>query len=327
MEAGNFNIENFIFNESFQRYVIEKTQADTIYWESWINKNPSALAAMESAKEILTYVVNRQRRPTHLNIQEQVYAKLQHQIYAEAGVSEKTTGRILPAFYKYAAAFIFVAGCAAALLLFKNREKSDPDVVSQYLEVIVPKGQRSQLILPDGTKVWLNSGSVFKYPGEFLKKNRDVFLEGEAFFDVKHHDNIPFVVHLKDKLSIRVLGTEFNVKNYPDEKVIETTLIKGSIKLIREDNSNSTFAEIELKPNEKAVFQKQSRSINISRLLATDTNEDAAVPIQSITREKLENKIEPITAWKKEVLVFYNESFEEIAYKNGEMVWIKDRGC
>jgi transmembrane sensor len=323
MESGNYKIEDFVFNESFQRYVMQKIPADTCYWETWINKNPDALMIIESAKEMLMFISNRRIMPKHNTKQAQVFEKLQNQINAEKGSVVNMTRKIHTRFLKYAASVLLVASCTAALFFYKNRQALSPDVISQYLEVIVPEGQRSQLILPDGTKVWLNSGSLFKYPTEFLKQNRDVFLEGEAFFDVKHNDDIPFVVHLKEKLSIRVLGTEFNVKCYPDEKVIETTLIQGSIKLIKENGAGSEFTEIELKPNEKAIFQKQSQSFDISRLLTAETRDKVVPGIQNITKEQFQNKIEPITAWKEDELVFYDETFEEIAIKMSRWYGLK----
>ncbi len=314
MEPGGYKIEDFLFNASFQRYVVHKNPADVAYWESWIIKNPDALKTIETAMEMVTYIENRQKRPRHNEIKNQVFAQLLEQIELENEPPVKKNIRRVPVFFKYAALIICVIGIALAFKVILNQPKPTPDQADKFIQVIVPQGQRSQLMLPDGTRIWLNSGSILKCPVAFEKNSRDVYLEGEAFFNVKHNKDVPFIVHLKENLAVKVLGTEFNVKSYADEKIIETTLINGSIKLIRGKSILSQPSEIELKPNETATFEKDDQSINISKLVPAISSE-APEPVKNVMYEQLKNKLEPITAWKEDALVFYNESFENIAIK------------
>ena len=129
-------------------------------------------------------------------------------------------------FYKYAAvAVIFVFLTLGIQRWFRE------DKHTSYTELNVESGPRmSRLTLPDGTKVVLNASTKFKFPDSFDGDVREVFLDGEAFFDVAHNEKIPFVVHT-DKQKISVLGTSFNVMDYSADHYAITTLISGSVKI------------------------------------------------------------------------------------------------
>ena len=114
--------------------------------------------------------------------------------------------------------------------------------------VLVPAGQRVQLVLEDGTKVWLNSNSSFTYPTSFGSKSREVELNGEGFFEVTNDPGKPFIVKTK-KYDIKVLGTTFNVYAYDQEaSTFETSLLSGSVDISFKDNEKN---HIILKPKER----------------------------------------------------------------------------
>lgn len=125
--------------------------------------------------------------------------------------------------FKYAA--VLIIGCLLAVNIFYVT-KEDPVA---YNTVVVPKAQRVSLILSDGTTVWLNAESRFSYPTKFSESNRTVELEGEGYFEVAHNPKSPFTVALQN-LNIRVLGTKFNAKAYPNEPNL-ITLKEGSIEV------------------------------------------------------------------------------------------------
>jgi hypothetical protein len=106
--------------------------------------------------------------------------------------------------------------------------KSDQEA---YHHLIVPKGKRSNLTLSDGTRLFLNSGSQAIYPVTFRKKIREIYIKGEAYLEVAYNANSPFIVKT-DHLDVKVLGTEFNVKSYPDEGSTSVVLVKGSVQAI-----------------------------------------------------------------------------------------------
>ena len=156
------------------------------------------------------------------------------------------------------------------------------------LEVEAPAGARINFELTDGTRVWLNHGSKLKYPYRFTGKSRNVFLTGEAFFEVAHNKDIPFVVGTS-RIDVKATGTVFNVSAYPDESLVKTTLIEGRV-ILFEKASNRKIKT--LSPNE---------------CLKYDSNKH---------RYMLETEdINKYTAWKDGKLVFKNDLIEDVAKK------------
>lgn len=117
--------------------------------------------------------------------------------------------------------------------------------------ISIPAGQRANILLPDGTSVWLNARTTMKYPVSFNGKNRHVQLDGEAYFNVAKNTKKPFVVQTK-QYNIEVLGTEFNVEAYSDTDIFETALMSGGVKLSLIDNPAEILI---LSPNTKAFRQ------------------------------------------------------------------------
>ncbi|MGF7231771.1 FecR family protein [Arachidicoccus sp.] len=129
-----------------------------------------------------------------------------------------------------------------------------------------PRGRQFQLVLPDGTRVWLNASSSITYPTAFSGKERKVSISGEAYFEVVHNRAMPFKVEVGGQI-VEDLGTHFNIMAYPDEKMIATTLVEGSIKLI-----NGHVNRI-LKPGQQARLDKLSgiialKDIDTSQIIA-----------------------------------------------------------
>jgi len=114
--------------------------------------------------------------------------------------------------------------------------------------VIVPAGQRAELLLADGTKVWLNSRSKLKFPDRFQKDARNVELDGEGYFEVTHKEEAPFTVHTS-RYDVKVLGTEFNVKAYNSKNQFEASLLKGSVEV---SNMNKSQV-VRLRPDEQVI--------------------------------------------------------------------------
>lgn len=132
----------------------------------------------------------------------------------------------------------------------------DKDVLYHTLKV--PYGKTFQLKLSDGTLVSLNSGTTLRYPEQFgINGKRNVYLTGEAFFEVAKDKQHPFIVH-SEETEIEVLGTRFNVSAYPEDKTVSSVLVEGSIKMSEKDNPLNTVL---LQPNQMAVWQKQSKKI------------------------------------------------------------------
>jgi ferric-dicitrate binding protein FerR (iron transport regulator) len=139
-----------------------------------------------------------------------------------------------------------------------------PNVMNQ---LVIPYGNQSKLILSDNTVVWLNAGSRLVYPTFFSGKTREVLLFGEAFFEVSKNAEKPFIVKTSD-IEIKVLGTQFNVSAYVEDKMIQTVLKEGSVE-IRRDNASFFDSKVVLKPNQMASYSKIT---NETQLYEVDAN-------------------------------------------------------
>lgn len=134
-----------------------------------------------------------------------------------------------------------------------NPNKPDKETFNQ---LIVPKGKRSSLTFSDGTRVYLNSGSQVIYPVTFNKKSREIFIRGEAYLEVTHNAGWPFTVKT-DHLDVRVLGTEFNIKSYPDENISSVVLVKGSVE------ANVKSQKILMKESELFTFDNATEKTSL----------------------------------------------------------------
>lgn len=189
-------------------------------------------------------------------------------------------------------------------------------------EIVVPLGGKSEVNLPDGSKVWLNAGSVFKYDKSFNKKSREVYLSGEAFFTIAKNRRRPFIVHTS-YLDVKALGTSFNVKSYPDDNKIETTLVEGKISVeSKKDNKSYILIPKQkltyFKPEEKYQNSENSQAnVNqkpeISKELSPANNSEGLIQ-QEISINKNVNTKES-TSWIKGDLIINKETLEELAKK------------
>ena len=124
-------------------------------------------------------------------------------------------------------------------------------------QIIIPYGKRSEIMLADGTHIWLNSGSQLSYPTKFKTDSREVFLSGEAFFEVKANPNKPFYVITRD-IRIKVLGTSFNVCSYIEDNTTQTVLFKGKVSA----GKDRLFAKtIDMMPGERLIYDKSSKNL------------------------------------------------------------------
>ena len=187
---------------------------------------------------------------------------------------------------KYAAVFILAFVLGSLSLYFINRSERN-ELSSRYNTIDVPYGQRSRVTLYDGTKVWLNSGTKLKYPVAFSRDTRDVFIEGEAYFEVAKDIEHPFVVSA-GKLKIEVLGTHFNVCAYSDDNELYTTLEEGVVKAI--NTTNGTY--VKLYPGEQVILNREKNGF-----------------------KRLSVETELYTSWKENLLKFEDAPFDEVIKK------------
>lgn len=213
---------------------------------------------------------------------------------------------------KYAAIFI-IAFLSAWFL--RNTGKTPEN--SSITNVTVAYGSKSTIELPDGSVVVLNSGSKLTYPTNFGKDSRTVFLSGEGFFEVRKNTKWPFYVKTNG-MTVKVTGTKFNVKAYPDETITETTLVSGSVEILEDKKESPLKLLAVLKPNQKAVFNRGKIS---TQELTTETKEIDIKEKQTITHIAKPLDIEEsvktddMTCWKNNVLIINNEKLSELTKK------------
>jgi hypothetical protein len=136
----------------------------------------------------------------------------------------------------------------------------------KFNELTIPNGKKFQLVLSDGTKVHLNSGSSIKYPIKFLKgMERKVSITGEAYFDVAKDKEHPFIVAAND-LNVRVLGTQFNISSYPEDDNVNTVLVEGSVSLYNKNQEYKSNTSTLLKPGKKATWSKDNKRIRMENV-------------------------------------------------------------
>jgi transmembrane sensor len=153
------------------------------------------------------------------------------------------------------------------------------------------KSQRIQTILPDGSRLWLNSGSCLTYNADFGKNLREVNLQGEAFFDIHPDKKHPFIVHASD-VQIKVVGTRFNVLAYPSDPVIETTLESGSI--LYSDKENKAIA---IRPGQHAVYTTKDGKLAVIEVKSTEVYSNWRENELSVKNESLENLLRKMEHW------------------------------
>ncbi len=217
-----------------------------------------------------------------------------------------------------AAVSFFTIVLISALFYSKfNSKQADAatTAVAKKSEITTKYGSKTTVVLPDGTKVWVNAGSKLSYDNNFGNKLREVALLGEAFFDVTHNAEKPFIIHTS-KMDIKVLGTAFNVRCYPDENKMETSLLRGSIEVTLKDRYKE---KIYLKPNEKLtlindqVIQSKNIALNKAKQEFIAAKEPI-VAISHLTYQPVDSTVVE-TSWIENKLIFRGETFEEVARK------------
>jgi transmembrane sensor len=188
-------------------------------------------------------------------------------------------------------------------------------------EIQVPYGSRSKVTLPDGSNIWLNAGSKLTYNRDFAIGSRDVYLEGEAFFNVTKGKQ-RFVVHTSH-IDLQVFGTAFNVKSYPEEAEIEATLVEGSVQI----RGKELAVPVILRPKEKLTYHKPENQFAIQTTNTLDLSEERkeTIPSGSIKKASVLSEInikedvdtDESTSWKDGKLIINNEPLEGLAKKLG----------
>jgi len=184
----------------------------------------------------------------------------------------------------YSAAAIMLPLILVTAIYFQLDSRVDLLGNASYEEIYVPKGERTQIVFHDGTKIYLNSDSYLRYPKKFGLTERKIFFEGEAYFVVADNKKRPFVIEI-DKASIQVLGTSFNVEAYRDKKSINITLDEGKVNFKTWKNTDNPMRE-----GDYLIYDKQSGECTIQR----------------------NSELKSDSQWKNNMIVFKNRPLIEV---------------
>jgi transmembrane sensor len=278
------------------------------------NINMQSLAAIKAYWELPV---------THNNTpsEEQVHSKWE-KIKKEI-LLEEEAGQVVEmkpsnhsSFYKFSIAASIITILSFSIYCWWG--KKTPVGKPQENIVSTKNGSKSKVQLPDGTSVWLNAGSKILYDEHFNDDERNVQLMGEAYFDVVHNPNKPFIIHTKS-MNVKVLGTVFNIRAYPTDQFTEASLIKGSIQVSFPGKNKKIIV---LKPNEKITILNKSYKVDGSNMHETDdsntdspdqTDVQPEATVSALTYHSTDNSVVE-TAWVlQNKLVFRSKYFQDLS--------------
>jgi len=315
---NGFLVEELVCNDSFQQYCLGTSLENHILWEDWINNTPERAADIAQAKNLVNILTIKQgSRLEQVKAlkngfrQQEIFAQLLNTVPDSSIINTdeiRTAKSIIlkTGFYKY------ISFAAAAVIILvslyfiqqnyspsKDFKAEHPLTSSVFSSGLAP---RKTVILIDGTVITLHQNSEIKLAENFNPAQRELWLKGEAFFEVKHDAKHPFSIHTSFN-DIKVLGTSFNVKAYPNSGLIETSLIHGSVQV---ESKRYPGYRVLLKPDEKLSFHSTSAH--------QDENLKNIFKVSALERNTPGNKSEEIQ-WIHHPMRIDNETLAAIAKK------------
>lgn len=309
-----FSIEELVIDDSFISYCLQKNEADILHWQQYLRDHPLEKSKIEEAEQLVLglHVMLKQ---THSDVGGTQEIRETSDHLALRPIFRK-------GFLRYAAviaASVMVLWVLGVLIRnsFKNVGQSQQQlaVIQSSDEVHFYRtlnGERKAIVLSDSTKIWLNAGSELRIDESYGKKDRQVYLSGEALFEVAHDESMPFIVSTHS-YEIKDLGTVFNVKAYPNENESETSLIEGKVEIkVKRDNR-----KILLSPNQKAIISDEDGKSS-EPLFKTKPGLSAVagaeVKLSTVSYSPRDSAVIE-TAWAKNRLEIVNEDFFEMKKK------------
>lgn len=308
LEKNNGHIENLI--HSYLSGSIEQKDKDELF--RWLTLDPENVSYFNQISDI--WLSSSVFQDTENFDTDDAFIRVKakiEQVNAEVAVTK--TPKIQLTWLKVAAVLIPVIFLSSLVtkLIFTDKPTTYSETPFLFE---VPYGSKSTLSLPDGSKVILNAGSKLTCKEGFGRIHRELKLIGEAYFDVAKNKELPFKV-FAGNLCVRALGTEFNVKAYPEDKDIETILVHGSIQINKtENNTNNPLI---LKPKQRLVYNKASEYFQVAVAVEENSNKENT-PLPESNSPKViyeQSNVDPViyTSWKDESWNIYRMSLLELA--------------
>lgn len=256
------NTDDFLFDDNFNEFVREPSKKKIAKWDEYFSIHPETKAEAEKARKIIEGLTSLKDKADYYEVNELHL----HQKFEETWTKYKSS-KSKSTFLKVSK-LVWQSVAAAAVIVFAitfyslSHNSYLNNKTPEYFEIYVPAAKQSQLILPDGTKVWVNSDTKIRYSNKFNSKERNLYLSGEAYFEVAHDEEVPLRV-FANGAEIKVLGTKFNVKAYAGDGKVETVLIEGKVELSRADSKKN--GSVEMQPGDKAIFDLKTNKVAFTR--------------------------------------------------------------
>ena len=243
--------------------------------DDWVKQSPDNDRYYQEIRNIWQ-VMHPAFTPSEIHVFE-----AEKKVLANIATIRRNIARTLIIYWQRMAAVLVIPLLIICTYLFLEKDNGVYDAI-EYQEVKSPHGTFSEVRLPDGTNVWLNGGSTLKYPLTFRKGERDVFLNGEGYFEVNKATEWPFIVNA-EQMRVKVTGTKFNVKSYSTEPIAHTTLVEGSVWTYTDQT------QVQLNPSEQFQYDKETGKTSVQKV---DT--------------------ELYTGWIEGMFVFRNQRLEDV---------------
>ena len=302
MGKNHRHIEDFLEDQSFRKWILEKDDAEAQYWERWVKSNPNKEQLLLQAKVILLDIApnieewEKHRKPVFLKRLEKSIENIPHQNRRLApDYSYRERSRRPTVLWPKMVIGGLLFGLFLTALFYEthffnfqqeNLAQEPPVAEDVWIVKSVPSGQKSKLHLSDGSIVTLNSSSQVRYKKGFGLTHRELFLEGEAFFDVASDSLLPFRVITKNIVTT-ALGTSFNIRNDEDNE-IKVQLATGRVEVYKYTETGDGEESLLLKPGEEALSAGQ----------------------RGLIKQKLD--LETAFLWKDGVIYFQKTPFSEV---------------
>jgi transmembrane sensor len=286
MKYEVYRISDFIKDGFFVEWVSNPNSKSNEFWTKWMSAHPDQVPAILQAQKFIANLAYDEFEV----LREDEYIEMFENVLKTKSVSAaKSSPKGMRGWWFSVAASVILVSVTLGTLLWHGQKRSALAEAQEVVEFSKsnPIGQKSMIILPDGSKIKLNSGSTLTYDSDFGLQDRMVELKGEAFFDITENPELPFVIK-SGELETRVLGTAFNIRNYQSEDEIQVLVVRGEVSV--SDELGSSFIL-----NPKDILEYSHRDKIVKKSICVD--------------------YKSIIGWKDGVLSFNDESFSEVVEK------------
>ncbi|OQP66170.1 FecR family protein [Niastella populi] len=300
-------VEDLLKEESFINYCLRRNEQDVHYWETFIAENPGKKELIEEAVQEYRILFT---ALAQADLEEQLEGLKKKMATSEnAPVIDLQPARRSALLYRRFSSIaiaLLAIGTIGFYLIWKSQRTSIPQPAK--IQYVCKPGERKSFQFPDGTQVILNAGSEMYLNEQYAQNTREVYLKGEAFFEVQHNAAVPFIVHTAS-MDVKALGTAFNVKSYNNESRTETVLVRGLVEVtLKKDNNRKLL----LHPDEKVLWTESKRGDEGASRSAAAANPEQVL-VKPVKKSDDGNMKE--LAWVQNNLAFEDEAFEEIAFQ------------